>query len=469
MVNTITGGNGHWWGLKLRQFPENRFYVNIAGSDAADGKSEANAWTTLDKVRSYGYTPGFAAGDHILLNGGDTWREQLKHYESAGLPGARIVYDAYGTGAKPVIMGSQDLSATGVWTSLGSNVWQATTASQVGNLIMNSEAVIGVKQATLVACDAQGDYYSPPDSTYIKMYSVGNPGTFYTHIEAATADFGRMNQNYVTLRNLAFKYHGWHGIVPQATTGATIEYCDFKYIGGCDDGDGYRDGNGIMAYQSTHDFTCRYCTFDNIWETAISHQSSGSGISHTNLYEHHNIFTQCGKCVDLWVYSSSSNTCDNWRWVNNVMFDTGGGSFLAQYTNGLFSNNVGGLQAVRIHPIGIVTNSKVQNNIFAGTAAAYVTVPVDWAYSIAGVDIDYNCYYPDGAAFFSFENTDTNFAGWKSGTGKDAHSIITNPTFVGASDFHLQAGSPCINAGTDVGMGFPVLGAAPDMGIYEEV
>jgi hypothetical protein len=422
MVNTITGGIGHWWGLRLRQFPENRFYVANAGSDAADGKSDANAWATLDKVRSYGYTPGFAAGDHILLNRGDTWREQLKHYESAGLPGAPIVYDAYGTGAKPIVMGSQDLSATGVWTDLGSNIWQATTALQVGNLILNSEAVIGVKQATLVACDAQGDYYSPPDSTYVKMYSVGNPGTFYTHIEAATVDYGRLNQSYVTLRNLVFKYHGWHGLVPSSTIGTIIEYCDFKYCGGCDDGDGYRDGNGVMIYNSTSDFTARYNTFDNIWETGLSFQAVGSGKTYQDLYCHHNVFTQCGKCVDMYMYGSVSNTCDNWQWVSNVMRDTGGGDFLAQYT--VAPNHQGLVQSVRIHPIGIITNSKVQHNVFAGTTSYYIDVPVDWEYSIAGVDIDYNQYYPDGAGVFEAENTQTNFAGWQSLTGKDAHSSV---------------------------------------------
>jgi len=47
--------------------------------------------------------------------------------------------------------------------------------------------------------------------------------------------------------------------------------------------------------------------------------------------------------------------------------------------------------------------------------------------------------------------------------------ILNNvdPLFVNPSqgDFHLQAGSPCIDAGIDVGL--PYNGAAPDMGCYE--
>ncbi len=52
------------------------------------------------------------------------------------------------------------------------------------------------------------------------------------------------------------------------------------------------------------------------------------------------------------------------------------------------------------------------------------------------------------------------------GTG-DHNLNNVNPLFVNSAqgDLHLQAGSPCIDAGTDVGL--PYAGDAPDMGCYE--
>jgi hypothetical protein len=46
-------------------------------------------------------------------------------------------------------------------------------------------------------------------------------------------------------------------------------------------------------------------------------------------------------------------------------------------------------------------------------------------------------------------------------------NISVDPQFVDATvpDVHLQPGSPCIDAGVDVGL--PYLGSAPDMGAFE--
>jgi hypothetical protein len=44
--------------------------------------------------------------------------------------------------------------------------------------------------------------------------------------------------------------------------------------------------------------------------------------------------------------------------------------------------------------------------------------------------------------------------------------LNTNPMFVNPqSNYHLLAGSPCVNSGTNLGL--PFVGAAPDMGAYE--
>ena len=89
------------------------------------------------------------------------------------------------------------------------------------------------------------------------------------------------------------------------------------------------------------------------------------------------------------------------------------------------------------------------NNVIGKASSILVT-------SLNNTDsIDYNCYFPDGATKFTYYTSggtvehDVNFAGWKAGTGQDAHSICTNPlvTDTAGHNFHLTASSPCIDKG----------------------
>ncbi|MHC5033583.1 MAG: bactofilin family protein, partial [Planctomycetota bacterium] len=56
---------------------------------------------------------------------------------------------------------------------------------------------------------------------------------------------------------------------------------------------------------------------------------------------------------------------------------------------------------------------------------------------------------------------------WRDMTGQDLNSMIADPLFVDPStdDFHLTESSPCIDAGTEVGLAFE--GEAPDLGALE--
>lgn len=68
------------------------------GDDAADGKSAARAWRSLDKVNA----GTFAPGDQILLRAGGRWSGFLAP-GGKGAAGAPIVIDQYGKGPKPRI------------------------------------------------------------------------------------------------------------------------------------------------------------------------------------------------------------------------------------------------------------------------------------------------------------------------------------------------------------------------------
>lgn len=80
------------------------FYVDPAGSDAADGQSSGTAVATLAKA-----TTLMAGGDRLLLKRGSYWREQLT-VPASGTAQAPTVVGAYGAGDRPVVKGSAVLT-----------------------------------------------------------------------------------------------------------------------------------------------------------------------------------------------------------------------------------------------------------------------------------------------------------------------------------------------------------------------
>jgi hypothetical protein len=89
------------------------------------------------------------------------------------------------------------------------------------------------------------------------------------------------------------------------------------------------------------------------------------------------------------------------------------------------------------------------------------------------LSFDNNIYYGDGK--FDYEGTTwTTLADWKINMSpQDANSLSTDPLFLSASNFHLQVGSPAINAGVNVGLTTDYAGnsvpqgAGFDIGAYE--
>ena len=66
-----------------------------------------------------------------------------------------------------------------------------------------------------------------------------------------------------------------------------------------------------------------------------------------------------------------------------------------------------------------------------------------------------------------YDVSDVNNGYWTSITGFGQNSFSADPQYVNMSghNFLLTSGSPCIDAGVNVGLGY--LGAAPDLGAFE--
>ena len=89
------------------------YYVDsVAGLDSYNGTSTSTPWKTLTKVNALAIQPG----DTILFKRGSSWTGTLTPLASQGTSTAPIVFDAYGTGAAPIINGNGGSNAVMIWS-----------------------------------------------------------------------------------------------------------------------------------------------------------------------------------------------------------------------------------------------------------------------------------------------------------------------------------------------------------------
>lgn len=103
------------------------YYVSSSGNDTNSGISQGLPWKTVAKVNSF----KFQSGDTVHFRSGDEWREQL--IPSSGSQTGNITYTSYGTGNKPLFIGSVNKSSTSDWKQAGPNLWQfnASTSNSI--------------------------------------------------------------------------------------------------------------------------------------------------------------------------------------------------------------------------------------------------------------------------------------------------------------------------------------------------
>jgi hypothetical protein len=146
--------------------------------------------------------------------------------------------------------------------------------------------------------------------------------------------------------------------------------------------------------------------------------------------------------ITIGGYAKGKGGTDHCYIVNNTLYDndtakTGEGEFQIQWyaTNNIFENNI----------------------LYANSQALFL-----YSYTASESDpatLDYNLYYSRlGAANGNWVWHTRNFTGYStylSKTGNDSHSPpFLNPDFVSLSlppDLDIQAGSPAVKAGTNLG------------------
>ena len=111
------------------------YYVSPTGSDANNGTSPTTAWRSIQRVLQVVFS--LQPGDQVLFERGGIYRGELI-MPNSGNVSTPITIGAYGTGAAPIISGSDVVSN---WVPHSGNIWRAPLTTGAKHLYVN-----GVRQ-----------------------------------------------------------------------------------------------------------------------------------------------------------------------------------------------------------------------------------------------------------------------------------------------------------------------------------
>ncbi|HLZ40315.1 MAG TPA: polysaccharide deacetylase family protein [Candidatus Sulfotelmatobacter sp.] len=157
-----------------------QYYVSSgSGNDSNNGTSAATPWQTLARVNSQ----TFLAGDVIYLKRGDNWNEQLIPSHGGGTAGNPIQFDAYGTGAAPLITAAAAVPFVGgSWMYVSGNVWKTTVTTGIA-----SPSISMVQFGKLYGNRKTGSCTAAIASKYDWCYIWSSPNLFlYVYSPAGT-------------------------------------------------------------------------------------------------------------------------------------------------------------------------------------------------------------------------------------------------------------------------------------------
>ncbi len=455
----------------------NYYIDNTSGNDNNSGLSPVAAWQSLTKVNAASFLPG----DSILFIRGGVWRGQLK--PKSGNSSAYIIYSAYGSGEKPQLLGSVNVSSASDWTNVSGNIWQSVQSSTVdiGNLIFNEGAAVGFKKWNLTALQTQGDFWWDKNgSQKVQIYSAVNPGSYYADIEAAIGNFIVYAQldSFLVLQNMAFKYGAADGIEVRNTHHFILQDCDVSFIGGTELTTQVRYGGGIQFWAYSNNNIVQRCRFWEIYDDAVTNQctpSNAGPAQQYNLFYRNNLIWNCSEssfCCDLRPATLTGSFLKNIYFENNTCANAGGGWAAAQRPD---------LKGFQIYFSAITAPTDsifIRNNIFYKSRAV-LFVDNSAVQTLNHTTVDYNDWYTqnDGdtiVALWSSSSlniwTKTQFASYQTANSEDAHSFMANPLMANAdiNNYHLTGSSPCIGAGTNTGIGNDFdLNPRPSTGAYD--
>ena len=346
----------------------------------------------------------------------------------------------------------------------------------VGNLILSDEAECGVKVWNKEDLKTQGQFWYDEDRELLHVYSEENPARRYGTIECALHRHivNQSNTSWVVYENLWLKYGGAHGFGGGSTHHLVIRDCDISFIGGADQYGGDRTvryGNGIEFWGAAHDNLVERCRIWEIYDAALTNQSGGTDVKQYNLTYRNNLIWNSEYSFEYWNRPETSETY-NVKFVHNTCLNAGHGWGHAQRPD------PSGRHLCFYQSPAKAWDIVIKNNVFYEATKNAFYAPAWPRDAMEALDIDNNLWCQaegDMVAVAGSNYTMAQFARYQAEQGKEPGSLVGDPLLRDPRnlDFHLTAGSPCIDAGADVGIeadfeGNEVpQGMGPDIGAYE--
>lgn len=282
------------------------YYVANAGNDGNAG-TIASPWKTVAAVNAI----TFSAGDRILFNCGDTWKETLSP-KSSGTAANRIMFGAYGNGSIPIIGGRGTVTGwntAGNWTNQGSNRWSKAVTNAVsyrirvwanGTELKRAETTAGVNVTT-------NFYYTP---SVLWVYATSNPASAFSSMEMSGmygAPFSISSKNYLTCNSINFSGGGWSSVGLTSCNNIKFDSCSIAL------------GVPVSGIYSTGSTYCEVvnCLLDtgdramDAWQAENCEDGIHLHNGSTNWTIHDNIFRDWGHCaINIWAESSPVTNID---------------------------------------------------------------------------------------------------------------------------------------------------------------
>jgi hypothetical protein len=400
----------------------NTYYVDncvTVGSDSNNGTSPSTPWLTINKVN----ISSFSAGDSILFRRTCTFREQLT-VPSSGSAGNVITFGAYGSGAKPILNGTQLVSS---WTLDSGSKYYATVTPAPRTVFEDDTTLLAVA-TSVVAMTAGSEFYdSGASRLYVWTVDSSSPAGHTIEASAYPAMNGRgliyaAGKSYFTINGLRISKSHDFGVEWDALTGpgsnVTITNCDFDY--------GYR--NAITPVEDTHTYANVTITNNTFANGGVERARGGSeGVAI-------DIFGFQGGLVDgNIVYSTLGSAAE--------AIQTQGGANNVIISNNTVTNALIGIYIAAGYGNGAdTTNITVRyNNVYNTTIPNYAIASEGFGVNIDGLEFYGNVAGGAPSYGLMFGNN----GGGSVGVIKNAH--IYNNTFYGHA-IGIMAQGPTMDA-----------------------
>lgn len=261
-------------------------------------------------------------GSKILFQRGGTYR-----VGSIAISHNNLYFGAYGSGDKPVLLGSERNYANSTWAKLTGNVWYVNNISTLsdndaGIVIFDDGKKAGTKVSALANVKNDGDFWYDQSNDRLYLASSANPATLWGSIEIGMNQhiFDINGKSGITIDNFNLRYTGGHGISLIGVSNIAVTNCEIAYIGGSymthvDSNSTTRYGNGVEIWCKGNNVTVDNCWIHQIFDSGLTHQGTATGSSlftQSNIAFTNNLIEYCALAsIEYWSSASGNSSTFN--------------------------------------------------------------------------------------------------------------------------------------------------------------